>query len=366
MGTVMDMTKAHGVNDRRVLSELSIATPDELKLKRPLSIQVKKFIAESRQSIKNILDGKDHRLFVVVGPCSIHDPVAAIEYAHKLKRLSDRLGDTLFLVMRVYFEKPRTSIGWKGLINDPDLNGSFKVNRGLDTARKLLIDIADIGLPVATESLDPITPQYLHDLISWTAIGARTTESQTHREMASGLSSAVGFKNGTDGSLEVAVNAIKSSAHAHRFLGVNGDGKVSVIKTTGNSDSHIVLRGGGGKPNYSAEHVTLCESAFIQQGIKPRIMIDCSHVNSMRDHNQQEKIISDVINQIINGNESIKALMIESNLHPGSQVLGDDNTDLLYGVSITDKCIGWNLTETSLEAAYRNLKDALQKRRIAC
>lgn len=366
MSTMVEIPELYGVNDQHVASQVILSTPEMIKQDQPLSTSLKKFVANSRQTIKNILNGTDHRLFVVVGPCSIHDPVAALKYAQKFKELSESLNDVLFLVMRVYFEKPRTSVGWKGLINDPYLDGSLRVNEGLVIARQLLIDIAELGIPVATEALDPITPQYLHDLISWTAIGARTTESQTHREMASGLSSPVGFKNGTDGNLDVAINAIKSGAQTHRFLGINGEGRVSVIQTTGNADTHIVLRGGGGKPNYSAQHVAMCEKAFYQQGINPRIMIDCSHVNSIRDYQQQPYIVDNIINQILDGNESIKAFMIESNLYPGNQSLTKDTSALRYGVSITDKCIGWKMTEHCLLNSYQKLKHALQRRRIAC
>jgi len=366
MGTLMEIPELHGVSNLRVKSQVVLSTPEEVKRELPLSSSIKGFIARSRQSIKNILDNADHRLFVVVGPCSIHDPKAALEYAQRLKELAYQLGDTLYLVMRVYFEKPRTSVGWKGLINDPYLDGSFRVNEGLAIARRLLLDIAELGLPVATEALDPITPQYLHDLITWTAIGARTTESQTHREMASGLSAPVGFKNSTDGNLQTAVNAIKSSAQPHSFLGINAEGRVSVIQTTGNMDTHIVLRGGGGKSNYDATSVASCERLFIEQNLRPRIMIDCSHMNSQNDYQRQPPLIDNVTQQIVDGNRSIKALMIESNLYPGSQSLTADITALQYGVSITDQCIGWETTERCLRDMYEKLRYVLHRRKIAC
>jgi len=365
MGTQMELSEQRRVSDLRIKSKVVLHAPEMLKRELPLSDDIKNFITWSRQSIKGILDNTDHRLLVVVGPCSIHDPGAALEYAHRLKELAYNLGDTLYLVMRVYFEKPRSSVGWKGLINDPHLDGSFQVNNGLVIARRLLIDIAELGLPVATEALDPISPQYLQDLITWTAIGARTTESQTHREMASGLSSPVGFKNGTDGNLEVAINAIKSSAQPHGFLGINCEGRVSVIQTTGNTDTHIVLRGGGGKPNFDSAHVALCEKMLIEQKIKPRIMIDCSHANTSNTYEQQPYVIDNVANQILNGNKSIKALMIESNLYPGNQPLIGSIDALRYGVSITDPCLGWETTERCLRNLYDKLRYPLQLRKIA-
>ncbi|MBT4591692.1 MAG: 3-deoxy-7-phosphoheptulonate synthase, partial [Porticoccaceae bacterium] len=261
-----------------------LITPSELKREIPISDKARETISNGRKAIENILTRKDHRIVVVVGPCSIHDIKAAHDYAHKLKELADKVSDTLLIVMRVYFEKPRTTTGWKGLINDPFMNDSFKITDGLHIGRQLLHDVLEIGLPTATEALDPISPQYMQDLIAWSAIGARTTESQTHREMASGLSSSVGFKNGTDGSLTVAINALQSVASAHRFLGINSDGKVSVITTKGNPYAHIVLRGGNGKPNYDSVSVSICEQELNAAGITPNIMVDCSHANSNKDH----------------------------------------------------------------------------------
>lgn len=299
---------------------------------------------------------------VVIGPCSIHDPALAVDYAKRLKVLSDEVGDTLLLVMRVYFEKPRTTTGWKGLINDPHLNDSFKIEEGLHIGRQLLLDIAHLGLPTATEALDPISPQYLQDLISWSAIGARTTESQTHREMASGLSSAVGFKNGTDGSLDVAINALKSVSSPHRFLGINQEGQVAIIHTKGNRYGHVVLRGGNGKPNYDSVSVALCEDTLRKAGVPTNIMVDCSHANSNKDHKLQPLVADNVTNQILEGNHSIIGLMIESNLEEGNQPIPDNLKDLKPGVSITDACIGWNTTEQLLRSMRDKLQDVLPKR----
>ena len=345
------------INDLNVESNETLITPDQLKREIPLSDAALQTVTKGREVIRDILDGTDHRLFVVIGPCSIHDLKAAHEYAERLKVLAAEVSDTLYLVMRVYFEKPRTTVGWKGLINDPYLDDSFKIQDGLHIGRKLLLDLAEMGLPTATEALDPISPQYLQDLISWSAIGARTTESQTHREMASGLSSAVGFKNGTDGGLTVAINALQSVSSPHRFLGINQEGGVSIVTTKGNAYGHVVLRGGNGKPNYDSVSVALCEQALTKAKIKPNIMVDCSHANSNKDHEKQEAVMKDVIEQIGAGNRSICALMIESNLEPGNQPTGDDFSKLKYGVSITDKCIGWADTERLLRYAHQTLKN---------
>ena len=315
-----------------------------------------------RSAIENILAGKDHRILVVVGPCSIHDLKAANEYALKLKALADKLSDTLLVVMRVYFEKPRTTVGWKGLINDPYMNDSFKITDGLHIGRKLLLDVLEIGLPTATEALDPISPQYMQDLIAWSAIGARTTESQTHREMASGLSSVIGFKNGTDGSLTVAINALQSVANPHRFLGINSDGKVSVIKTRGNPNAHVVLRGGNGKPNYDSVSVSICEQELTSADIKPNIMVDCSHANSNKDHNLQPLVLDNVSNQILEGNKSIIGVMLESHLNAGNQKLSSNPDDMAYGVSVTDACIDWETTEKSLTEMADKLREVLKSR----
>ena len=346
----------HNIN---VDSQDILITPERLKSALPMSELSRKTLTGSRKVIQDILDRRDSRVFVVVGPCSIHDPSAALEYARRLKILAEELSDTLYLVMRVYFEKPRTTVGWKGLINDPHLDDSFRIEEGLHIARKLLLDILEIGLPTSTEALDPISPQYLQDLISWTAIGARTTESQTHREMASGLSSAVGFKNGTDGGLTVATNALNSAAKAHRFLGINGQGQVSVFTTRGNPYGHIVLRGGTGGPNYNASNITRCEEALDKAGASRNIMVDCSHANSSKQPELQPLVIENVANQILEGNTSIIGLMVESNLHAGKQNIPPNLDDLKYGISVTDGCIDWATTEASLRAMRDTIKAAL-------
>jgi len=355
----MSNTEVHNVN---VDSQDILITPEQLKSALPMSNSIHDTLADSRRVIENILDRRDHRIFVVVGPCSIHDPVAAIDYARRLKALADELSDTLYIVMRVYFEKPRTTVGWKGLVNDPHLDDSFKIEEGLHIARKLLLDILDLGLPTSTEALDPISPQYLQDLISWTAIGARTTESQTHREMASGLSSAVGFKNGTDGNLTVATNALNSVAKPHRFLGINGQGQVSVFTTRGNPYGHIVLRGGSAGPNYDSVHIKLCEDALEKAGVKCNIMVDCSHANSNKQPELQPLVVENVANQILEGNTSIIGLMIESNLKPGNQSIPQNLNELEYGVSVTDGCIDWATSEHCLRTMRDKLKNALVQR----
>ncbi|GIZ11771.1 phospho-2-dehydro-3-deoxyheptonate aldolase [Pseudomonas sp. NCCP-436] len=351
------------IDDLNVASNETLITPDELKREIPLTDAALKTVAHGRQVIRDILDGKDHRLFVVVGPCSIHDIKAAHEYAKRLKVLAAELADSLFLVMRVYFEKPRTTVGWKGLINDPYLDDSFKIQDGLHIGRTLLRDLAEQGLPTATEALDPISPQYLQDLISWSAIGARTTESQTHREMASGLSSAVGFKNGTDGGLTVAINALQSVSSPHRFLGINQQGGVSIVTTKGNAYGHVVLRGGNGKPNYDSVSVAICEQELAKAGIRPNIMVDCSHANSNKDPSLQPLVMENVANQIVEGNQSIVGLMVESHLGWGNQPIPKNLSDLKYGVSITDACIDWETTEKSLRSMRDKLKDVLPGRK---
>jgi 3-deoxy-7-phosphoheptulonate synthase len=350
------------INDLNVASNEALITPEQLKRELPLSDTALQTVSHGRQVVRDILDGKDHRLFLVIGPCSIHDVKAALEYAERLKKLAAEVSDTLFLVMRVYFEKPRTTVGWKGLINDPYLDDSFKIQDGLSIGRRLLLDLAEMGLPTATEALDPISPQYLQDLISWSAIGARTTESQTHREMASGLSSAVGFKNGTDGGLAVAINALQSVSRPHRFLGINQQGAVSIVTTKGNPYAHVVLRGGNGKPNYDSVSVALCEQELTKSGIKPNIMIDCSHANSNKDPALQPLVMENVTNQIVDGNSSIIGLMVESHLGWGSQSIPKNLCDLKYGVSITDACIDWDTTEKAVQAMRDKLRDVLPKR----
>ena len=355
----MTINKIENLN---IASQEILITPAQLKQDVPVTETANLTIAQGRNAVRNILDRTDPRLIVVIGPCSIHDTKAAIDYAKRLKAISDEVQDTLLLVMRVYFEKPRTTTGWKGLVNDPYLNDSFKIADGLHIGRQLLLDIAEIGLPTATEALDPISPQYLQDLISWSAIGARTTESQTHREMASGLSSAVGFKNGTDGGLDVAINALKSVSSPHNFLGINHQGQVSIITTKGNGYGHVVLRGGDGKPNYDSVSVAVCESQLSKSGIVPNIMVDCSHANSNKDHNLQMLVADNVANQIVEGNQSIIGVMIESNLVAGNQKIPADLADLTYGQSVTDACISWDATEQLLRSMRDKVKPMLNKR----
>lgn len=335
-----------------------IIAPESLKQVFPLSETAAQFVTAARNQIRDILFRRDRRLMVVVGPCSIHDPKAALDYAQRLSALNAELSDQLLLVMRVYFEKPRTTIGWKGMINDPDINGTHEISKGLGIARRLLCNITELGLPVATEMLDPITPQYLSDFISWGAIGARTTESQPHREMASGLSFPIGFKNGTDGGLQVAIDAMGSACNKHSFLGINEDGRTAIVRTAGNRDVHIVLRGGNGKPNYSAADITKTEALLAKAKINSDIMVDCSHGNSFKDHTRQEEVIRDVMEQLAAGNRSICSLMIESYLEEGNQPTPQtlaDFENLKYGVSITDKCIDWPTTDRLLRFAHAQL-----------
>src|SRR3990167_9180892 len=350
------------VDDLNVLSQQLLITPDQLKSELPLTEKAIATVVKGRQDVRNILDRKDPRLFIVIGPCSINDIEAAKDYARRLKALAAEVSDTLYLVMRVYFEKPRTTVGWKGLINDPYLDDSFKIQDGLHIGRKLLLDLSEIGLPTATEALDPISPQYLQDLISWSAIGARTTESQTHREMSSGLSSAVGFKNGTDGSLTVAVNALQAVSSTHSFLGINDQGQVSIINTRGNTYAHVVLRGGGGKPNYDSVSVALAEKELAAAKVSQNIMVDCSHANSTKDANLQPLVMENVTNQILEGNKSIIGLMVESHINFGAQKIPADLSQLKYGVSVTDACINWATTEAAVHKMAEKLRDVLPKR----
>jgi 3-deoxy-7-phosphoheptulonate synthase len=352
------------VDDLNVVSQELLISPAELKSKLPLSEKARDVVTHSRAVIRDILDRKDHRIFLVIGPCSIHDVEAAKDYAQRLKKLAEEVSDTIYIVMRVYFEKPRTTVGWKGLINDPYLNDSFKIQEGLHIGRKLLLDIAELGLPTATEALDPISPQYLHDLISWSAIGARTTESQTHREMASGLSSAVGFKNGTDGGLTVAINALQSVSKPHRFLGINTEGQVAIIHTRGNSYGHVVLRGGNGKPNYDSVSVAMCEQDLAKAKVTPNIMVDCSHANSNKNHELQTLVMENVANQIAEGNKSIIGLMVESNIGAGSQNIPANLGDLKYGISVTDACIDWVTTENVVRKMRDTIKTTLRDRSL--
>jgi 3-deoxy-7-phosphoheptulonate synthase len=345
----------HTLFDANIENSHVLLTPNEVKAKVPLTKLAEQTVLKYREELEQILDFQDRRKFIVVGPCSIHDPKAAIEYSQRLKILAEKVQDKLLLVMRVYFEKPRTTVGWKGLINDPEMDDSFHVENGLLIARSLLLKIAEMGLPAATEALDPIIPQYISELIAWSAIGARTTESQTHREMASGLSMPVGFKNGTDGNIQVALNALQSARTPHNFLGINQDGQVSVFQTRGNAYGHVILRGGN-QPNFDAENVRLVEQKLKAANLPPRIVIDCSHGNTNKDYRLQSAVLENVIQQVVDGNTSIVGMMLESHLFEGNQPVNCQKDELRYGVSVTDKCIGWEETEKIILAAYEKLK----------
>ena len=348
------MTFPNAFENLNVVAQQTLLPPSALHDEVPATSRATQTVSAARAIVANILQGLDKRLLVVVGPCSIHDISAAKDYAQRLKTLADEVNDQLFIVMRVYFEKPRTTVGWKGLINDPRMDDSFRIEEGLHIGRQLLVDLNDMGLPCGTEALDPITPQYLGDLIAWSAIGARTTESQTHREMASGLSSPVGFKNGTDGNLEVALNAMLSAAQPHTFLGINGEGQVALTQTRGNAFGHLILRGGA-VPNYDSVAVAQAEAELSKAKLPVNIVVDCSHGNSRKNHALQSLVLKDVVGQIVDGNQSIKGVMLESNLFEGNQKLGKPEA-LRYGVSITDACLGWDATETGLREAAQRLR----------
>lgn len=341
-------TTALPLENLRVRGVTRLITPTQIKEQLPASPAQVETVLKGRQQSRAILRGEDDRLLVVCGPCSIHDPEAALEYARKLAALSREVSDKYFVVMRVYFEKPRTTVGWKGLINDPLMNDSCDMAHGIALARKILLDIADLGLAAGTEFLDPIIPQYLADMMSWAAIGARTTESQTHREMASGLSMPVGFKNGTDGSVQVAIDAMKSSRTPHSFLGIDQDGSTSIVKTTGNPDGHVVLRGGRDGTNYEAHHVAAACEALRKNSLHPAVMVDCSHANSGKDPARQPLVWKSILEQRSSGRREIIGAMLESNLLAGAQPLGTDPSALQYGVSITDACMSWEMTEEML------------------
>ncbi len=343
-------------NNLKITAITPIIAPADLRQVFPLSERDRTFVSRSREQLKNIIQRKDRRLMVVVGPCSIHDTEAAVEYAKRLSALSRQVEDQLLLIMRVYFEKPRTTVGWKGLINDPDMNGTHLISKGLGIARGLLSRITALEVPVANEMLDPITPEYVADMISWGAIGARTTESQTHREMSSGLSFPVGFKNGTDGNLQIAIDAMKAAQHPHSFLGINREGRTSIIQTSGNPDVHIVLRGGSKKVNYHPEDIAHTEESLKKNNLPPTIMVDCSHGNSNKDYQKQPEVLASVVDQILAGNTSISGVMIESYLEAGNQKIPSDLCQLKYGVSITDACIDWATTERILLDAHRKLQ----------
>lgn len=340
----------------RILAQENLPPPSIIQKEIPHTKKSLATVLNGRATLEDILERKDHRRFIVVGPCSIHDPEAALDYARRLKPLADEVADVLVLVMRVYFEKPRTTVGWKGLINDPDRDDSFNMVKGIRIARTLLRDISEMGLAIGTEALDPLMPQYLGDLVSWNAIGARTTESQTHREMASGLSTPVGLKNGTDGGLTVAINAMQSARTPHAFLGIDAEGLTSVIRTAGNPHGHLILRGGLA-PNYGAEAVAQAESLLEKAGLPSSIVVDCSHGNSNKDHKRQAGVLQEVVQQIRAGNQSLVGMMIESNIVEGAQKIQADLAALVYGQSVTDACIGWEDTVTAIRQAAAVLRD---------
>ncbi|MBM3903069.1 MAG: 3-deoxy-7-phosphoheptulonate synthase [Verrucomicrobia bacterium] len=340
----------------RVVRTRRLRSPADLKTELPMTERTNATVVEGRATIQRILRREDPRLLVVLGPCSIHDPVSALEYAQRLAALAPGVQDTLFLVMRVYFEKPRTTIGWKGLINDPHLDGSYDLEEGLRAARKLLVQINDLGVPTATEFLDPIVPQYTADLVSWAAIGARTTESQTHREMASGLSMPVGFKNGTDGSLQVAVDAMLSARHPHHFLGIDDSGAVALIQTSGNPEGHVVLRGGRARTNFDASSIAEAAQQLQKAGLPSGLMVDCSHANSSKQHAKQEEVWMNLVSQRVEGCEPLIGVMIESHLFEGNQPIPKDLSQMRYGVSLTDACLGWDVTERMLRHGAERLR----------
>lgn len=344
--------------DIRISKIESLKTPREIARLIPLSEGDRARILSFRKGVNDIIFGRDKRLLAIVGPCSIHDPSSAIEYAKRLKGLSDELKDEFLIIMRTYFEKPRTNLGWKGLILDPDMDGSGNIEKGIMVARKLLIDITEIGLPVGCEVLDPIIPQYIDEIMSWSSIGARTAESQTHRNLASGLSVAVGFKNGTSGDLMSAVNAIKSASGAASFIGISKDGLSSVYRTTGNDAGHMILRGGEDGPNYYEDEVERALNLLKENKLNEAVIIDCSHGNSRKDYRRQKRVLRNVIDQIVWGNDKIKGFMLESNLYEGAQKIPENKSDLKYGVSVTDACIGWQETEQILRNAARMIDRA--------
>ena len=343
--------------DLHVKEIVPLLSPRAMRSLSPTPEAANATVALARERVIRILEQTDPRLLVVIGPCSIHDEKSALEYATRLSRLQPELADKKEIVMRVYFEKPRTTIGWKGLINDPHLDGSQDIETGLKTARKLLLEINRLGLPAATEFLDPIVPQYIADLITWAAIGARTTESQTHREMASGLSMPVGLKNSTDGSLQVAIDAMGATRHAHSFLGMNEEGVTSIVRTSGNPHAHVVLRGGRAMTNYDAASIAAAEAKLISEKLPPVLMVDCSHANSEKKFAKQEEVWRSVIEQRVSGTRSLIGLMVESHLSEGNQPIPKNATDLRYGVSITDSCVGWETTERMLRWGYETLKN---------
>ncbi len=345
--------------DLNVIKTIPLVSPRALEEWHPLGEKACETVANSRDTLVNILNGDDPRFMAIVGPCSIHDQKAAVEYAEKLKKVADAVADRIFVVMRVYFEKPRTTVGWKGLINDPHLDDSFDIDEGLHRARRILLEIAEMGLPAGTEMLEPISPQYISDLVSWASIGARTTESPTHRQLASGLSMPVGFKNSTDGSVEVAVNAMVSSRSSHSFLGIDHEGRTCIVKTRGNANGHLILRGGRRGTNYDRESVSQAEEALRKAGLNPKLLVDCSHANSEKDPKRQEVVWREAVDQRTEGDSAVIGAMLESNLIEGKQPMAKDQAELKYGVSITDACIGWDKTEELLHWAYEKLESTV-------
>lgn len=350
------------IDNYHIIGCAELPEPGRLKAEMPVEGAALDTVLAGHEAVKGVLDRRDERLLVIVGPCSIHDPEQALDYARRLKPLADELADELVILMRVYFEKPRTTVGWEGLIYDPGLDGSHHIEQGIRTGRRLMLDINAMGLPIGVEALDLITPQYLQDLVSWTAIGARTTESPTHRKLSSGLSSAVGFKNSVDGDTTVAINAIRAASAVNTFISVTEEGRVAAFRTSGNPHCHVILRGGR-EPNYDAAHVGACEKALEEAGIAANIMIDCSHGNSRKQPDRQLEVLEDVGQQIADGNRSIMGVMLESHIHGGNQPIPDDLEELQYGVSITDACLDWRTTEKALRRFAEKIRPALPGRR---
>ncbi len=346
------------VNDLHIRDIQPLIPPAELKQRYPLPVESAELVYESRETIKKIVNREDPRIIGIVGPCSIHDTKAAFEYAKKLNALRDKVKDKIYIIMRVYFEKPRTTIGWRGLIVDPQMDGSYDIAAGLETARKTLIEITSLGLPAGSEMLDPYVPQYIDDLVSWAAIGARTTESQTHRNLAGGLSMPVGFKNGTSGSLELAVNAMQSAIHPASFIGIDQEGKTSILSTTGNDACHLILRGGRSGPNYHEEDVENAEQMMGEAKLKPSVVVDCSHANSGKKSPRQRRVLRSIVDQVAHGQKALSGFMLESYLFEGRQEIPEDLSLLKYGVSVTDECIGWDETEKLILQAYKTLSKA--------
>ena len=356
MSTSSYFSMVDSTSDLHVVETRPLMSPALLHRDLPLDQVASEVVSTTRKKIQSILHGIDPRILVIVGPCSVHDVDAAIEYANRLAPLRDKYSQKLEIVMRVYFEKPRTTVGWKGLINDPHLDDSYDINTGLRKARGLLLDLAKKGMPAATELLDPVVPQYIADLISWTAIGARTTESQTHREMASGLSMPVGYKNGTDGTATIAINAMQAASKPHHFLGINNDGHASIVSTTGNPNGHLVLRGGKNGTNYHLDAVNLIADELAQFKMPGRVMVDCSHGNSNKDFRRQSEVLRDVVSQLKGGSKNVMGVMLESHLVEGNQKLNSDLSKLTYGQSVTDACINFSTTEILLDELAKSVK----------